>query len=93
MEEQDTKESLMRGYQNLVAAVRSSHIPVVSCGVPLGASSRCQNSLPRVARETANVNGLVHIVRQMAEAVKYLHSLSIVHRQRLRLIVVPGLFI
>lgn len=33
-----------------------------------------------VMRETANVNGLVHIVRQMAEAVKYLHSLSIVHR-------------
>jgi len=31
-------------------------------------------------RETANVNGLVHVVRQMAEAVKYLHSLSIVHR-------------
>ena len=35
-------------------------------------------------RETANVNGLVHVVRQMAEAVKYLHSLSIVHRPRLR---------
>ncbi|CAK9113023.1 unnamed protein product [Durusdinium trenchii] len=33
-----------------------------------------------VMREASNLNGLRHVVRQMAAAVKYLHSHSIVHR-------------